>query len=259
MVDDLGAAAGALANPGASVGILTGFYIPRAQPPASETDGPLGVAVLAQTLTSLGSTVEVLTDQFCLPVVQASLDVLGSTGPQARAWGPEESPSWTHVVSIERVGRTVDGSYRNMLGTDITDVTAPLDTLFESLAIPKIAVGDGGNEIGMGRLDADLVAKTVARGAQIRCVVDCDHLIVGGTSNWGAYALAALLTAEAGIAPDALGESLSREILGAMVAAGAVDGVSAISEPTIDGLEWRDYWAIPDQIRNVLFARWATA
>lgn len=250
--DDLRAAAHALADSGATVGILTGFYIPRAEPPAAETDGPLGVAVLAQTLSMLGAAVDVLTDQFCLPVVQASLNALPTSGLKARAWRHEESPTWTHVVSVERVGRTLDGTYRNMLGDDITTVTAPLDKLFESLTIPKIAVGDGGNEIGMGRLNADLIANTVARGSDIRCVVECDHLIVGGTSNWGAYALAALLTAEARIAPDALEESLSRQILESMVATGAVDGVSALNTLTIDGLPWEKYWAVPAKIRNLI-------
>lgn len=68
----------------------------------------------------------------------------------------------------------------------------------------------------------------------------------------GAYALAALLTAEARIAPDALEESLSRQILESMVATGAVDGVSALNTLTIDGLPWEKYWAVPAKIRNLI-------
>ena len=54
-----------------------------------------------------------------------------------------------------------------------------------------IGIGDGGNEIGMGKLPAGLIAQHVPNGAQIACVTSCDHLVVAGVSNWGAYGLAA--------------------------------------------------------------------
>ena len=254
VLDDLGAAANTLlAGTAGVIGIITGFYIPRARPPAAETDGPLGAALLADTLIRLGWAVDVVTDDRCLPVVRAGLEAVGQDGARARAWSGREAPDWTHALSVERVGRTSDGTYRNMLGADITDATAPLDVLFEAVGGPRIAVGDGGNEIGMGRLDPGLVAATVESGARIRSVVDCDHLIVAGTSNWGAYALAALLTAETGLDPRALSEQTSRQALDGLVAAGAVDGVSAVSEPTVDGLAWDEYWRVPGQVLALLF------
>jgi hypothetical protein len=36
------------------VGLITGFYIPRSEPPAAETDGPLGTILLAAGLKSCG-------------------------------------------------------------------------------------------------------------------------------------------------------------------------------------------------------------
>ena len=36
-----------------SVGIITGFYVPLGTPPAAETDGPVGAAMLAGALTRL--------------------------------------------------------------------------------------------------------------------------------------------------------------------------------------------------------------
>ena len=36
------------------VGILTGFYVPRGSPPAAETDGPAGAALLALALSRIG-------------------------------------------------------------------------------------------------------------------------------------------------------------------------------------------------------------
>ncbi len=35
-----------------SVGIITGFYVPLGTPPAAETDGPVGAALLAGALTA---------------------------------------------------------------------------------------------------------------------------------------------------------------------------------------------------------------
>ncbi|WP_121258992.1 glutamate cyclase domain-containing protein [Nocardioides ferulae] len=253
VLGDLGAAAGSLLeHRGSRVGIITGFYISRARPPAAETDGPLGVAVLAQTLSLLGSAVDVVTDPPCLRVVDAALGAVGNPELRARVWTGGEAPSWSHAVSVERVGRAVDGTYRNMLGVDISEVTAPLDTLYESLDAAKVAVGDGGNEIGMGRLDSELVASVVDQGATIRSIVTCDHLIVGGTSNWGAFALAAVLAVQTGVDPTILSAMTSRRILDAMVAAGGVDGVSARSEPTVDGLSWDQYWAVPERILDLL-------
>ena len=80
-----------------------------------------------------------------------------------------------------------------MRGVDVSPWTAPLDDLFLGGPWTKLAVGDGGNEIGMGRLPAGLIARTVPNGAEIACVTSCDHLVVAGVSNWGAYGLMAAL------------------------------------------------------------------
>ena len=253
VLGDLAAACAALSQPaGQRVGVITGFYVPRAEQPAAETDGPLGTAVLARVLSTLGAEVEVATDAACHPVVAAALDAAGVPGALQPAWPDVDPSEWTHSVAIERVGHGADGRHHNMLGADISDVTAPIDVMFENLRVPKTAIGDGGNEVGMGRLDPELVAATVHLGATIRSVVGCDHLIVGGTSNWGAHALAALLAATAGVDAPALTEAGSRAILDAMVAAGAVDGVTAENEPTVDGLSWDDYWAVPEEINRLL-------
>jgi D-glutamate cyclase-like protein len=255
---DLEDAARSLArDPGAvRASVLTGFYIPRADPPAAETDGPLGATVLALVIAALGGQATVLTDAPCAPVVEATVAAGRSmAGPLAgsvdvKVW-PHVPADGTHTISVERVGRTADGSYRNMRGQDISASTAPLDGYFEASSGVRIAVGDGGNEIGMGRIHADVVESVVEHGAQIRSTVSCDHLVVAGTSNWGAYGLAALLSSLVG--PTAgtaqiLSEEFSIAVLDAGVAAGAVDGVTALPTSTVDGLSWSDYWSVPAQI-----------
>ena len=54
------------------------------------------------------------------------------------------------AISIERAGLTRDSKlYLNMRGVDISENTAKLDYLFQAVD-RTVAIGDGGNEIGMG-------------------------------------------------------------------------------------------------------------
>jgi hypothetical protein len=54
-----------------------------------------------------------------------------------------------------------------------------------------IGIGDGGNEIGMGKLPWETIRRNVPQGGLVACRVPTDYLIVCGVSNWGAYALGA--------------------------------------------------------------------
>src|SRR5262249_61772562 len=73
--DDLGAACRDIfQTPAAALGIVTGFYIPHAEPPCGETDGPLGALFLARALLPLGAKVFFATDAFCTAALQAGLD-----------------------------------------------------------------------------------------------------------------------------------------------------------------------------------------
>lgn len=58
--------------------------------------------------------------------------------------------------------------------------------------IGTIGIGDGGNEIGMGKV-RDQVTKHIPYGKEIACRVTADQLITAGVSNWGGYALATAL------------------------------------------------------------------
>jgi hypothetical protein len=107
--------------------------------------------------------------------------------------------------------------------------------------IATVGVGDGGNEIGMGRFAWSALRERI-RGeaaARIPCRVATDRTIVAGTSNLGAYALAASI-AVLHCRIDLLREH-SRAAQQAMLVqlvenAGAVDGVTRTSEPTVDGV-----------------------
>ncbi len=227
------------------VGIVTGFYIPAANAP--ETDGPHGAHVVGAAMTRLGLHVDYITDE-------RNAEVLRALGIQpildAEAYLADARPS--HLVSIERVGRGRDGRYRDMRGRDITDTVAPLDSLFLEASddgLTTIGIGDGGNEIGMGRVFAATLTD-VAHGPEIACVVSTDYCIAAGVSNWGAYGLAGALSVLVGkdLLPDA---AAVLSDLGAMVdRGGAVDGVTLRREPTVDGVSADESIRMLEEIRR---------
>ncbi len=244
------AAATALAE-AKTLGVITGFYVPRGTPPAAETDGPIGAALLLHGLAAIGIPGRLATDTPCAPACAAALTGAGLTTPLDIV--PLDTPldttiaTWraagiTHALSIERCGRATNGRPHNLTGLDIGAHTAPLDDLFLAGPWTTLAIGDGGNEIGMGSLPPALIAADIANGEAIACVTPAHHLIVAGVSNWGAYALLAALAV---LRPDwrtpllaTLNPDLDRAILAATVQNGpAVDGISRLQTLTVDNLD----------------------
>ncbi len=246
-------------HPSPGVYLTTGFFIASALPPAFETDGPLGVIFLQRALLGCGihtvpcvegevSSSLVAARDYCdLPVVDVG-------------------PGWcTHYVVIERSGPGAGGRHYSMRGQDITEHYDPRFT--SSFKPPKrhlkhpprrevtIGIGDGGNEIGMGKIPHETVVKNIPNGDLIHCRVPTDHLIVAGVSNWGAYALAAGIYVLRGVKPpaDLFDPDREREILEVMVREGPlVDGVTGQQTATVDGLTWEEYATPLIRIREIL-------
>ena len=243
------AASALAAAPVARVGLITGFYVPLGSPPAAETDGPVGTALLAKGLAEVGIPCRLATDEPCHSACAAALAGAGASAVPVDATDVATTIAmWrtagiTHAISIERCGRSADGTPRNMRGLDISSYTAPLDDIFTAGPWETIAIGDGGNEIGMGSLPREVIAQYVDHGETIACVTPARHLIVAGVSNWGAYAL---LGALAALRRDwrerllaCLDETLDKAVLEATVNLGpAVDGVSRLRTMTVDNLDW---------------------
>ncbi len=57
--------------------IVTGFFIPAADPPAAETDGPPGAVVLAIALEAIGAKATLVTDGNCAGAVRAAVAATG--------------------------------------------------------------------------------------------------------------------------------------------------------------------------------------
>jgi hypothetical protein len=249
------------------VGLITGFFVPRDAVAAPETDGPVGTALLAAAMAACGLPVRIAVDTPCASAVRAAVSAAGGgvkvdeVGIDDRAGLDLLVDDWlsagiSHAVAIERCGRSPDGRPRNMRGVDVSPWTAPLDDLFVGGPWAKLAVGDGGNEIGMGKLPAGLIARTVPNGEKIACVTSCDHLVVAGVSNWGAYGLMAVLAV---LRPDwsaTIARFLTAErdlaVTRATVdKAGAVDGVTARREATVDGFGPEIHGPLIDELGRI--------
>jgi hypothetical protein len=253
-------------HPAPSVCIVTGFFIAHGQPPACETDGPLGAIFLTRALLLLNVPVLLVADPSLDNALEAGLDAAGFHGdshPVATAsigrpphdiervksiiFGDEPR---THLIALERVGPShADGRCYSMRGRDITEFTGPAHLLFEHAATlsPKVAtigIGDGGNEIGMGKLPWDVIRRNIPNGGLTACRVPCDHLLVAGVSNWGAYGLAAgvRLLLGAPFDPELFDVERERKLLRVMVEQGPlIDGVTGKQTVSVDGLDFDRY------------------
>ncbi|TNN62003.1 UPF0317 protein, mitochondrial [Liparis tanakae] len=196
-----------------SVAITTGFPTHYMHSPPDETDGPPGAIAMATMLLSLGKQVTMVTDRRAFEMNQALINEAVRTGVLKTAIplvtfeasspdsplhflchdGDPSKPRYDHLVAIERTGRARDGNYYNMRGINIKHLVDPIDDLFIAAKnIPGIVttgVGDGGNELGMGKLK-DKVEELMPKGGLIACVVPADYAITAGVSNWGGYAVA---------------------------------------------------------------------
>ncbi len=74
---NLTGAVSSLVEKGKKVVIITGFYVPVGDPPATETDGPPGAFALAEGLRHLGMEVSLLSDEYTLSALKAGLTALG--------------------------------------------------------------------------------------------------------------------------------------------------------------------------------------
>lgn len=231
--------------------IVSGFCIRAAL--IGETDGPPGALSLADALRQVGTHVHLLSDRYSAGLLEAGmaasdrahpLTLLPDDPAAAEALIDELAAAFapSHVIAIERPGGAADGHRYSMRGEILDDVAPATDRL---LAPPwprhytTLAIGDGGNEVGLGSLRAELSAH-VLHGEKIFCTTAADHVIAAGISNWGGYALAAALSLLHGRLLIRTPEQ-ERALLAAMVEAGAVDGCTRERALSVDGLGWEAY------------------
>jgi len=214
-----------------------------------ETDGPIGAIALYRVMERLGH--EPIFG--CAPPISRVLaadfrtleiPILSweATRPIAEAALADLRPSV--IVSIERPGVAADGRYYNMHGQDISDFLAKFDLFFDLCECPTIAVGDGGNEIGMGNIITALAQLPI-----IPSVTPCDELVIATVSNWGVYGIIAAISRE--LRHDLFSVFDPVEIVRHLVERGAVDGKTGYAECSEDGFPLAVGLSIIVQLREL--------
>ena len=231
--------------------LVTGFCIRAAM--IGETDGPSGTLAVAHALRQLGKEVVLVSDKFSDGLLEAGAKVLGAPYPITVLSPVQEesdraidallaSFAPTQVVAIERPGSAIDGHRYSMRGEILDELVPSADRLLTppgERSYATIAVGDGGNELGMGHLRDSLMDR-INLGELIFCDTEADHVIPAGISNWGAYALAASLAVLSG-KPILIKPEDELAVIEAQVAVGAVDGCTRKNEVSVDGVPIADY------------------
>jgi hypothetical protein len=212
-----------------------------------ETDGPVGAIALYDTLEALGAQPilacgpplsDALIEDY--RVLQLTAHDVEAAAEQAREQLQLLQPA--AIISIERPGLAGDGRYYNMRGEDITARCAFFDPFLDHASCPTIAIGDGGNEIGMGNIATAISALDINAS-----VTRCDELLVADVSNWGGYGLIAILASWSG--QDLLAQVSPVGILDYLSARGSVDGVTRENTLTEDGLEAEEGLRVIQELR----------
>ena len=241
------------------LGLVTGFPVRLGDGQITfETDGPLGVGHLALAAAMLGWRMVLVTDRAFAGMIDAIAAVARACGLafdpvvllleprhrdpayQTEARARLAGAGLTHLVAVERPGRARDGGHYSMRADRIRDAFIPSDFLFEQAQWGTAGFADGGNEIGMGRIGHRRIAAHIAHGRIIASRTRVDHLTLCGVSNWGAYGLVAMLALalpdRRGALMDLLTPETDAKLMTALLEAGAVDGVTRLAAPTVDGL-----------------------
>jgi hypothetical protein len=271
-------------TPGSIVVIVTGAGGGR-NLPLGENDGPLGAASLAVAIRfGLHATPLVLTEAEFLDVTTTSLRAFGiwpdqlsvardmyhyaavdafPTDERADAFvaavmalGPSA------VICVEKLGVNARGVAHTATGRALEGGRAPAERLIDRArerGIYTVGIGDNGNEIGFG-LITDAVRQHKPYGAECQCpcrsglatVNATDGLIVANVSNWGAYALTAvisLITRNPHLMHDGAAEERA---LASCVAAGGADGRSGRPVYAADGIPGRLHGHFVDMLHYMV-------
>lgn len=220
----------ALQSSGSRILIGTGFPVAG----SFETDGPVGAIALYRTLERLGAEPILVCGAPLANVIAGDYRVHNISVGQPKTSAREAQialddyqPSL--VISIERPGMAADGHYYNMRGEDISHACASFDYFLTLARCPTIAIGDGGNEIGMGNVSDALTELNI-----IPAATGCDELLIADVSNWAAHGLIAMLSAFNGT--DLLLDWDNLAVLNYLSERGSVDGVTRKNTLTEDGL-----------------------
>lgn len=226
-----------------SIIILTGFVVKKFM--VGETDGPPGSVILANVLNNIGKKVVIVTDRYSKDIIIEGRKILGGKFSIEIVNNDEivrqvpsiiDSYKTDHIIAIERPGKNINDQFYSMRGENLSDSIPNTDLFFleaKKRNITTTAIGDGGNELGMGSIKSE-IEKYIKNGKVISAKLPADYLIVATVSNWGALGLIAALSRllNKNLLPNI---SEYEHILKRMVSLGAVDGVTQRNVLSVDG------------------------
>lgn len=241
-------------RPQAKVGIVTGVEL-HPYMPHGEIDGLPGSVILARALGRLGHEVFILTEEGCVPVIDSLIDELGAPKTKSiNVTGMNDddilklAKEMDMGVAIEKIGVNRKGITHTIEGKSFDKIPGPFyaDKFINSLNEQgkyTIGYGDGGNEIGFGKI-FDQAREIAPYGAKCQCPCEDGMVTITATttlwpvnvSNFGAYGTVAGLSI---LSEDASLALTSEDLLKALdvsVAAGAVDGGTGLLIPGEDGI-----------------------
>jgi hypothetical protein len=256
-------------RPGDLVYILTGFVLlPHGRP---EMDGIVGAALLARALAAgLAARPVLVVPEGCLEAARKLAAAVGlhcydvperletlrempvamglarfpvDAAEAERAVGQLTASGLpAAVIATEAPAANRFGIYHNARGLDVTALEAKSDVLFRALqgqGVPAFAIGDLGNEIGLGAL-RDGIGPFIPHAASdlgpacILADTEADWILTATVSDWGANAVIAALAYLLGDMEILHERRVQEAAMVAASAAGMVD-MTGWLQPAIDG------------------------
>lgn len=213
--------------------LTTGFYCFGTH----ETDGPIGTLCLSIALKKLGFRPIILTESFSKNIYEKDdIEVIYIDQNMTPDYYKKIITNYSPValISIERPGRNFDRKYTNLNKKDITEFVCNLDELFLIDSAPyTLAIGDGGNEIGMGSIKTEIDKHLEISPS----IIKSDDLIVSTVSNWGAYGVISALEIHSKIQLLPKFKDV-KKILNHINKKGLVDGITG-KKGTVDDLSMK--------------------
>ena len=162
------------------------------------------------------------------------------------------------MISVEACGGNAKGVYHNAVGKDVTALEAKSDVLWNELrarGVPNVAIGDLGNEIGMGTI-GEHIKKYVPFTAPGECQDGCilaasstDNIITATCSDWGCYALMAALAYLKKDMDILHREEMESEVMRVLSRNGMIDMTGSLL-PGVDGFDTRMNVGIVSMMRQ---------
>jgi len=260
-------------SPNSNIILISGFPCCVNNVPPTETDGPPGAIAIAKCATALGLNVTLVTDECNELVFKEAIGddmekmIKLEIFPSEQNMKPDDYNRMKElvehkcdlIIACERAGPGKDGNCYTMRGINMTEkgLIAPLHKIIDmareihgSERVKFVAIGDGGNEMGMGKV-IENIRSHINNGDVIGAVTSADYLIAASVSNWGGYAF---VGACAVVKNDISGkdgandrnidwtekclpsEQHEIQLLERCVSVGCRDGVSGEMEATVDGM-----------------------